>query len=214
MRPICLGLLALSITAALVGQDGVVTETRQLRAGGSGLVTVRKINGRWWTPDNRMVNPKGYGGWTIDSDSGVTQFFHHRPFDLRLAERLHLFMSPYEVIVTIGYPNRVFQTAPGETLCQNCIPNDGFWFYYAQDGTILNVRMMGAELGEAEYQPLEGSSRSVASIERDLNGQSIYSLRADRAAERIRANGGIHAPERQAPALIRYPVAPAGAATK
>ena len=214
MRPICLGLLTLMLAAGLLGQESPVTATRTLRAGANATITVRQINGRWWTPDNRMVNTGGVGGWSVDSDPGVTQFFHHRPFDIRLAEYLHPFMTPYEVIVTIGYPNRVFQTAPGEKLCQGCIPNEGFWYYYAQDGTILRVRMMEAELGEAEYEPLTGPSKSVASVERDLNGQSIFSLRADRASERIRANGGIHAPERTEPPLIRYPVVSTNASGK
>jgi len=214
MRLICLGLVALILAEGLVGQEEFVTARQQVRVGPRETVTLRQINGRWWTPDNRMVNPKGVGGWVIDAKPGVTQFFHHRPFDIRVAEYLHLFMTPYQVIVAIGYPNRVFQTAPGEDLCQNCIPNEGFWYYYAQDGTILTVRMMDAELGEAEYEPLDGPSKNVASVERELNGKSIFSLMADRAYERVKANGGIHAPERIAPPLIRYPVASTSASSK
>lgn len=213
MRTVCLGLLTLTLVRGVLAQE-VVTATQKVRVRAGETSTIRQINGRWWTSDNRMVNMKAAGGMSVDSKPGVTQFFHHRPFDLRLAESLRLFMTPYQVIVTIGYPNRVFLTAPGETLCESCIPNEGFWWYYAPDGTMLKIRMMDAELGAAEYEPLEGSSKSVASVERDLNGKSIFSLMADRAYERTKANGGISAPTRVLPPLIRYPVVSATAAKK
>ncbi len=134
---------------------------------------LRKINGRWWTQDNREVTPpaKSGGFWTIDSKPGTCQFFHHRPFQLARAESLHLFMSPQDVEAVLGQPNR--------TLGNN---EHGFWFYYAANGTKLTVRFMGdAGLGEANYDDVGGKPRPVASVASDLGGRDIYKVLADRA---------------------------------
>jgi hypothetical protein len=45
--------------------------------------------------------------------------------------------------------------------------------------------MGDAGLGEAQYQAVGQKSRPVASIERELNGQSIYKLLQERASSRV-----------------------------
>jgi len=137
---------------------------------------LRKINGRWWTQDNREVTPPGQGGvfWTVDSKPGTCQFFHHRPLQLARAESLHLFMSAQDVEAVLGKPNRTL--GPYE---------HGFWWYYAANGTKLSVRFMGEDgLGEAKYEYLNAPSQPVASIASELGGRDIYKIMADRAWKR------------------------------
>jgi hypothetical protein len=133
---------------------------------------LRKINGRWWSQDNREVTPpaKDGGFWTLDSRPGTCQFFHHRPLQLERAESLHLFMSPQEVEAVLGPPNRTLGNK-----------EPGFWFYYAANGTKLSVRFMGAGLGEANYDDVGGKSWPVASVKSDLGDRNIYKVLADRA---------------------------------
>jgi hypothetical protein len=162
----------------VLAQVPVVTATKWVNnweEKGKGRELLRKINGRWWTEDNREVTPppKDGGFWTIDSKPGTCQFFHHRPFQLARAESLHLWMTPREVEATLGQPNRTLGT-----------DEHGFWFYYAANGTKLSVRFMGdAGLGEANYIDLGEKSRPVKSVESELNGRNIYQLLAERAAK-------------------------------
>jgi hypothetical protein len=158
----------------ILAQAPRVTDTKLVDAG-KAKELLRKINGRWWSQDNREVYPPSKGGvfWELDSKPGTCQFFHHRPFQLDRAESLRLWMNKEEVEAALGPPNRTFGT--GE---------HAFWYYYASDGTKLSVRFMDGVLGEAKYYAIGEKSWSVASIERELNGRSIYKLLAERATKR------------------------------
>lgn len=172
--------LGLSVLLGPLVLAQVVTDTKWVEnweEKGAPREQLRKINGRWWSQDNREVQPPGKDGgfWTVDSRPATCQFFHHRPLQLARAESLHLFMSPQEVEAVLGKPNR--------TLGRDDRP--GFWFYYAADGTKLSVRFMGEDgLGEAKYEYLHGKSLSVASVAGDLGGRDIYKVMADRVWKR------------------------------
>ena len=165
---ICPGILAQTVT------DTKWVENWET---GKGKALLRKVNGRWWSQDNREVYPPSKDGflWTLDSKPGVCQFYHHRPFQLSKAETLHLWMTRDEVEAALGQPNRTFGR-----------DTYAFWYYYASNGTKLEVRFMGEDgvLGEATYKSIGEKSTPVASIERELNGQSIYKLLAERAGKR------------------------------
>lgn len=167
---VAIGVLALMCPA--LGQTVMATK---LVSYGKGKELLRKINGRWRSQDNREVYPPGKGGvfWELDSEPGVVDFYHHRPFDPK-AESLHLFMAPPEVEAALGQPNRIFKMGP----------DGGMWSYYAANGTRVEVRSMDGVLGEAKYDPVTGPSTPVASVARDLNGRSIYTLLAERAGPR------------------------------
>lgn len=137
---------------------------------------LRKINGRWWTQDNREVYPPGKNGvfWEIDSKPGVVDFFHHQPFDLSKAESLHLFMTVDQVETICGKPNRIFRMGP----------DGGMWSYYSANGTKLEVRIMDGVLGEAQYEAVSTKPTPVASVAQDLGGRSIYELMAQRAGKK------------------------------
>jgi hypothetical protein len=106
------------------------------------------------------------------------EFFHHRPVDLSRAESLHLFMDRDTVRVLLGDPNASFEKI-------------GIWTYYAEDGTALSLRFFNGKLGEAAYQrPDYGvAGRPVQSIAQELNGRSIFAINAERASQRISAEG-------------------------
>jgi outer membrane protein assembly factor BamE (lipoprotein component of BamABCDE complex) len=157
-----------------LAQAPTVTATKWVDYGKK-RVLLRKINGRWWSEDNREVYPPSKGGvfWVLDSKPGVCEFFHHRPFQMARAESLHLWMTKDEVEAALGAPNRTFEGA-------------GFWYYYARDGTKLEVRFMAeGVLGEAKYDVVGEKSWPVTSIERELAGRSIYKLLQERATSRL-----------------------------
>ncbi len=170
----------------LLAQEPVVTDRKWVEnweEKGRPREQLRKINGRWWSQDNREVQPPGKDGgfWALDSKPGTCIFYHHRPFHLELAEQLHLFMSPQEVEAALGKPNRTFGADPNSR-----DERHGFWFYYAADGTKLSVRFMGEDgLGEAKYESLNAKSRPVASVQSDLGGRDIYKVLAERATQRV-----------------------------
>jgi hypothetical protein len=165
--------IATMLALPLSAQNVTATKLVDYR---NGKELLRQINGRWWTQDNREVNPPSETGyfWVIDSEPGVVDFYHHNPFDIRLAERLHLFMMPAMVEAMFGKPTGIFQTGP----------EGGFWYYYAADGMKLMVRFRQGVVGEAEYEPLKGKQYSVASLATELNGRSIYKVMAERAGQR------------------------------
>lgn len=139
------------------------------------LQRVRKINGRWWSDDNRqLTKPKGGDFiWWITGDAPA-EFFHHRPVDLDRAESLHLFMDRDAVRALLGDPNASFEKI-------------GIWTYYAENGSELSLRFFNDELGEATYRHSDYgvSGRPVQSIAQELNGRSIFAVNAERASQRI-----------------------------
>jgi hypothetical protein len=171
-------ILCLSILAPAYTQTVTATKwVENWEAKDKGRELLRKINGRWWSQDNREVTPPGKDGvfWTLDSKPGTVQFNHHQPVDLALTEGLHLFMTKAQVEGLLGQPNREFGN-----------DDHAFWFYYAANGTELSVRFMGdGVLGEATYKVIGEKNRSVPAIEEELAGRSIYTLMAERATERL-----------------------------
>jgi len=155
-----------------LAQAQEVTDTKEVSTPGGGHEVLRKINGRWFSEDNREVNPPGPGGmfWVLDSQPGVVKFHHHRPFDLRKAELLHLWMTPDVVEPLLGKPNRTF---------------GDFWFYYAANGIKVSVWMPHGELIKAEYEFPGHHSKPVESVAQDLGGRDVFKLGAERASKKV-----------------------------
>ena len=173
------------LSPAILAQTVTDTKLVDNWESGKGQVWLRKINGRWWSPDNREVHPPSKGGffWTLDSKPGTCEFYHHRPFPMSKAESLHLWMTREQVEAALGQPGRTCEGARG---------GSGFWHYYASNGMRLTVRFMSeGELGEATYEPLGEKSYSVSSIEQELGGKTIYQLSAERATKRLRENDAL-----------------------
>jgi hypothetical protein len=170
--------VCLAIARVSLAQAPHVTETKLVDnwESGKGQALLRKINGRWWSQDNREVYPPSKGGvfWELDSKPGVCQFFHHRPFQLDRAESLRLWMRKEEVEAALGQPNRIFGT-----------DDHARWYYYASNGIKLDTWFVDdGVLGEAKYTAIGEKSWPVASIERELNGRSIFTLMQERAGKR------------------------------
>jgi hypothetical protein len=184
----CSGSLFLQLVAAFGGgllwaQEPVVTATKEVRVGRNQRETLRKINGRWWTRDNRLVNPPksqgGFGIWVVDSKPGVCPFEHHVPFDTRRGEQLQLWLTRDSIAAAFGRPTR---------RCLDEEGGSGFWYYHDSDGTILQLRFFSpGELAEANYLLPTGQRIPVAALEQQRGGESIYRLSAQRAGERRRA---------------------------
>ncbi len=168
-----------------------VTETRMVNAGQK-KVLLKKINNRWFSPDNREVYAPGKNRmfWELDSNPGVVAFHHHRPADLRRANQLHLFQQPSEVEAILGEPNRIF--------------GKNFWCYYALDGKKLEIRFMDGVLGEANYRSIGGETKTpLESVASDLGGRSIYKLLSERASDRIKRTYSSGSPTQSSRQAIR-----------
>ena len=90
-RTVPLGLLAFLLALPTLAQESVVTATTWVddwTGHYKGKVLLRKINGRWWTDDNREVYAPGKKGvfWEVDSKPDTCLF--HRSQALRLDARL------------------------------------------------------------------------------------------------------------------------------
>ena len=74
-------LLAPALAVPALAQT--VTATAKVRIDGK-VETVRKINNRWWSEDNRHLTPTKEGYiWWLSSEKGKSwDFHHHRPVDL------------------------------------------------------------------------------------------------------------------------------------
>ena len=149
-----------------------VTATANVRIDGK-VQVVRKINGRWWSADNRQLTPNKGRFWYISSDKAPAEFYHHNPVDLRRTDQLRLFMSQDEVRDYLGDPNETMSTA-------------GIWRYYAEDGTAVMLRFFADELLMARYERSDYGvkGRAVPSIEQELDGRDPYALAADRSWQR------------------------------
>lgn len=174
MKWACLGVLLALVPATFAQQ---VTDTKWVESGKNQRELLRKINGRWWSQDNREVYPPSPGGffWVLDSKPGVVDFYHHRPFRLDRAESLHLWMTQQDVEAMLGQPNRIFGR-----------DSNARWYYYAANGTKVDLWFVAeGVLGEAKYTAVGEKSWPVASVERDLAGRNLFQLLAERARQRL-----------------------------
>lgn len=169
----------LAVCQVVRAEAPYVTETKWVNnweERGKGRELLRKINGRWWSEDNREVTPPamGSGFWLLDSKPGTGEFFHHRPFALGRAESLQLFMTHEEVEAVLGPPNRTLGKG-----------QNGHWFYYASNGTKVDIWFVDdGVLGDAKYDTPGQKSWRVASVERDLGGRDLFKVLAERARDR------------------------------
>ena len=151
------------------------------------------MNGRWWSEDNRQLTQSKYGRWiwlTQSQRIPEVTFHHHQPADLARAESLRLFMDPDAVRRLLGEPNETSDKIH-------------HWWYYGSDGLALFVRFLEKELAEARYERPEYTPRMVASIERELNGRSIYRIMEDRVSQKS-------AEDYERYSKTGHPTAPAG----
>jgi hypothetical protein len=122
----------------------------------------RKINGRWWTKDNREITQQ-FGMWKAQPEITGMVFHHHDPFDIRKAEFTHLGMSKEQIQAALGAPNRTIDLASGISV----------WTYYSANGTSTNVGFANGLVGDVQLQggPVtkgQKTPRRPATIQREL----------------------------------------------
>lgn len=71
----------------------------------------KRIDGRWWTKDNREVVRTESGIYRVAARDPNYRLYHLRPMDPAKANQLHLYMTPDQVMDVLGNPNdmRVYQ---------------------------------------------------------------------------------------------------------
>jgi len=112
--------------------------------------TARKINGRWWSPDNRqLTRTNSEWLWTISGGNArnLVRFDHHYPVDPAKVSLLDRAMGPDQVRAILGPPNSVF---PSDRLEQQQI-----WEYYGGGGYMLSIQFASGGKGifSASFEP-------------------------------------------------------------
>src|SRR5262245_64610983 len=77
----------------------VVTETMRIEIDKK-IHTARKINGRWWSEDNRELTQTNVGWlWNVSGGNAwqLVRFDHHRPVDPTRVNQLDRTMGPDQV---------------------------------------------------------------------------------------------------------------------
>jgi len=129
-RSLWVPLLASTLTA----QPGAtVTERMKIRIDGR-VHTARKINGRWWSEDNRELSRTNVGWlWNISGGNAIhlVRFDHHYPVDPAKGSFLDRSMGPNQVRAILGPPNSVFPSDRPE--------EQQAWDYYGPNGYKLSI---------------------------------------------------------------------------
>jgi hypothetical protein len=134
----------------LVAQPGaVVTGRMTIRIDGR-VVTARKINGRWWSPDNRELTRTNVGWlWGISGGNArhLVRFDHHYPVDPAKVSLLDRSMGPDQVRSILGAPNSVFPSDRPE--------QEQMWDYYGPGGYKLSIKFSSSGQGifTASFEP-------------------------------------------------------------
>jgi hypothetical protein len=126
-------LLLLLAAAPFAKAGGEVSATGQIRIDGQHQ-TVRQINGRWFSPDNRELRQTSSQWlWTISGGNArhLVRFHHHNPVDPARVSSLDRSMSPAQVRSVLGEPNAVFPSDKPES--------QQHWQYYGAGGYKLSL---------------------------------------------------------------------------
>jgi hypothetical protein len=111
--------------------------------------TARKINGRWWSEDNRELTQTNVGWlWNVTGGNAwqLVRFDHHRPVDPARVNLLNRSMGPDQVRATLGPPNSVFPSDRPESQQQ--------WDYYGADGYKLSIHFSSSGgIFNASFEP-------------------------------------------------------------
>ena len=115
----------------------------QVRVDGR-MQSVRQVNGRWWTAENREVRKMGATRWApaVNIGGNLRQFLrfdHHQPVDPDRVDLLDRTMGPDQVRSLLGPPNVVFPSNRPETR--------QVWFYYGPGGFKLTIQFSWKGLG-------------------------------------------------------------------
>ena len=137
---------------ALAQPGATVTERMQIRIDGR-MHNARKINGRWWSEDNRELGRTNVGWlWSISGGNAVhlVRFDHHYPVDPSKVGLLDRSMGPGQVKAILGAPNSVFPSDRPEEQQQ--------WDYYGLNGYKCSIHFShSGGIFTASFEPNAGS---------------------------------------------------------
>src|SRR5262245_51864126 len=148
--------------------DAVVTQTTRIEIE-KRIHTARKINGRWWSEDNRELRQTNVGWlWTISGGNArhLVRFDHHRPVDPAKVSQLDRSMGPDQVRAVLGPPNSIFPSDRPAT--------EQHWDYYGQDGYKLSIHFSSnGGIFTAAFEPDEKSMpKDVPHLAFRFNGKT------------------------------------------
>lgn len=142
------GVFAVAVLAAWAQPGAEVTATKRIRIDGK-LQTVRQINGRWWSHDNReLIQTSSNFRWTISGGNArhLVRFDRHHPVDPARVNSVDRSMGPDAVRAVLGPPNSVFPSDKPETVQQ--------WNYYGAAAYKLSIKFSSSGgIFTAHYQP-------------------------------------------------------------
>ncbi|MEP6961242.1 MAG: hypothetical protein ABI995_04145 [Acidobacteriota bacterium] len=176
-------------TALLLAQPGtVVTQALKIRMDGREQ-SVRQINGRWFSPDNRELYQTGEKwSWTIEGGNAwnLVRFDHHRPVDPQLVARVDRSMGPEQVKTILGPANSVFPKDRPE--------QQQTWDYYGPNGYKLSIQFAAANPGilTASYEPdAKSPSQDVRHLASRFKGKSAQESFQEEKLERAKLAAGV-----------------------
>lgn len=158
----------LSVSQALAQTGAVATETMRIEID-KRIHTARKINGRWWSEDNRELRQTNVGWlWNVSGGNAwqLVRFDHHRPMDPNKVSQLDRSMGPDQVRSVLGPPNSVFPSDKPATHQQ--------WDYYGAGGFKLSIHFStSGGIFTASYEPdAKSKSKDVPHLVFRFNGKS------------------------------------------
>ena len=172
----------------LLAQNGaVVTETMRIEID-KRMHTARKINGRWWSEDNRELTQTNVGWlWNVSGGNAwqLVRWDHHRPVDPAKVSQLDRSMGPDQVTAVHGPPNSVFPSDRPASQQQ--------WDYYGAGGYKLSIHF-GSSGGifTASYEPdAKSMPKDVPHLVFRFNGKSAqesFEERKDQPRRQIPAS--------------------------
>jgi len=173
--------VAMDVTA----QPGAnVTATMSINILGK-VQTARKINGRWWSKDNReLIRTSDKWRWTISGGNAqhLVRFAHHYPFDPARVNLLDRSMGPNEVRRILGDPNSVFPSDQPE--------ERQMWDYYAANGYKFSVHFSSSGDGifnATETPDAHAMPKDVQHLAFRFNGKTARDASAERQQRTSRA---------------------------
>ena len=187
MRWIALSTLFVALPL-LAQTGGVVTDTMRIEID-KRMHTARKINGRWWSEDNRELTQTNVGWlWNVSGGNAwqLVRFDHHRPVDPAKVSQLDRSMGPDQVTAVLGPPNSVFPSDRPASQQQ--------WDYYGAGGYKLSIHFSssGGGIFTASYEPdAKSMPKDVPHLVFRFNGKSAqesYEERKDQPRRQIPAS--------------------------
>ena len=156
------------ISLVLAQAGGVATETMRIEIDKK-MHTARKINGRWWSEDNRELTQTNVGWlWNVSGGNAwqLVRFDHHRPVDPTRVGHLDRTMGPDQIKAILGPPNSVFPSDRPASQQQ--------WDYYGPGGYKLSIQFSSSGgIFTASYQPdAKSKPMDVPHLVFRVNGKS------------------------------------------